>query len=175
MLKQIEEAYNLKNNKKIAAVKRKIVTHNEESIKQTKKSKKTSCNEKSDSDSDTETELELIDSEDSVGPEDFEEDDCDLGITDIQKEDYVLVKFPTKKTIKYYIGNIVEVNGNTEFTINFLRKRDNHFTFPVVKDESIIDIEDVVCKLPVPTKTDGTSRSKEMLHFGIDLSNYNVC
>ncbi|KAG5897994.1 hypothetical protein JTB14_007939 [Gonioctena quinquepunctata] len=42
----------------------------------------------------------------------------------IEVEDFVLVKFPTKKKVVYYVGIIEEISGN-ELIVNFLRFKEN--------------------------------------------------
>lgn len=62
-------------------------------------------------------------------------------------ETFLLVKFTApKKTEKYYVGCVTAVIDKTKemYLVNFLRKQDSdkmgtYFTYPSVKDESIID------------------------------------
>ncbi|KAG5869091.1 hypothetical protein JTB14_009492 [Gonioctena quinquepunctata] len=70
----------------------------------------------------------------------------------IEVEDFVLVKFPAKKKVVYYMGIIEEISGN-ELTVHFLRFKENcGFYYPVTKDISLIGREDIVAKLPPPTQ-----------------------
>lgn len=66
--------------------------------------------------------------------------------------DYVLVKFPMKKTSVHYVGKIEEMENNN-FTINFMRltKFKNTFCYPDIKDVSWITRNDIITKLPTPT------------------------
>ncbi|KAK9688503.1 hypothetical protein QE152_g35243 [Popillia japonica] len=54
----------------------------------------------------------------------------------LQPGDYVLVKFPTKKTIKHYVGQLISHDTITnEYEIRFFRKtRNNGFVLPNVLD-----------------------------------------
>lgn len=49
--------------------------------------------------------------------------------TNIEMDEYILVKFPTKKSVKYYLGQVLESNCKYgEAQVNFLRKyRNNGF------------------------------------------------
>jgi len=47
----------------------------------------------------------------------------------IQQDDFVLVKFPLKTSIYYYIGRVVEVINSNEFVIKFLRRKTPGFKF----------------------------------------------
>ncbi|KAG5860899.1 hypothetical protein JTB14_035511 [Gonioctena quinquepunctata] len=92
----------------------------------------------------------------------------------IEVEDFVLVKFPTKKKVVYYVGIIEEISGN-ELAVNFLRFKENcGFYYPVTKDISLIVREDIVAKLPPPTRNQGTTRQSSYLKFNVSFLNYNI-
>ncbi|KAG5892736.1 hypothetical protein JTB14_001107 [Gonioctena quinquepunctata] len=92
----------------------------------------------------------------------------------IEVEDFVLVKFPTKKKVVYYVGIIEEISGN-ELTVSFLRFKENcGFYYPVTKDISLIVREDIVAKLPPPTQNQGTTRRSSYLKFNVSFFNYNI-
>lgn len=69
---------------------------------------------------------------------------------------YIVVKFssPKTKTNKYYVGCVTKVRteGNKNiFLVNFLRKQRSektgeYFTYPTVKDESVIE-ENLIVKV----------------------------
>lgn len=72
-------------------------------------------------------------------------------------DDYVLVQFkcPNNKT-KYYVGRITTVVDDNLLAVNFLRskvslKHEKYFFYPDIKDESIVNIEDVIMKMKNPT------------------------
>lgn len=94
---------------------------------------------------------------------------------EIQLNDFLLVKFPLKTNIIYYVGKVTEVINLHEYSLNFLRRKTPGYTFfyPVVEDISTVDRQNVVLKLPVPTSAK-TARTSSLLSFKIDLSTYNV-
>ncbi|KAJ4442493.1 hypothetical protein ANN_04079 [Periplaneta americana] len=73
-----------------------------------------------------------------------EEDNNDNDNFDYPKsEDQLLVKFPTKKTIKFYVGCIEELVPGEE--LRFVRNCDGfQFKYPEVEDVSLIDYVQVV-------------------------------
>lgn len=93
----------------------------------------------------------------------------------ISVKTFVLVKFPTKRCIKYYVGQIENINTKfDEYSVNFLRKVGNKFLFPNVRDEATVTMDDIVIILPPPLNTGGTSRLQTTFRFSIDLSGYNI-
>ncbi|XP_074034144.1 uncharacterized protein [Leptinotarsa decemlineata] len=71
---------------------------------------------------------------------------------DINKNDFVLVKFPLKMTVSYYVGKVIESLNLNEFQIKYLRRKvpDYKFYYPLVDDISTVDRRDLVLKLPKP-------------------------
>lgn len=73
--------------------------------------------------------------------------------------DYVLVRFKCPKTNeRFFVGKITEVfpDQSEVVVINFLRRKrseklQNYFTYPDVKDESLINRNDIIKKLISPT------------------------
>ncbi|KAK9744406.1 hypothetical protein QE152_g7781 [Popillia japonica] len=101
------------------------------------------------------------DTEESIALEadEISDDFSDVGnvhlITDdnqIHQNDFVLVKFPTKMTAVYYIGEVLECLNLNEFQIKYLR----------------LDRSDLVSKLPAPN----SARTSSLLTFIINLSSY---
>ena len=68
--------------------------------------------------------------------------------------DWVFVQIATKRSVKYYAGNIIAKLGDDEdgdFTSSFLQKKlNNQFIWPKKKDQSIIDINQIKMFLPRP-------------------------
>ncbi|KAF5299001.1 hypothetical protein FQA39_LY11633 [Lamprigera yunnana] len=104
------------------------------------------------------------DSKVEVSKRQFESDsDIDLSIDSDQSDkelsklidddilcvgDYILVQFPSKKTICDFVGRILEIDV-LEYVVVFNRKRgDKGFSFPDVEDLSTIFRQDVVSRLP---------------------------
>lgn len=51
----------------------------------------------------------------------------------IRSSDFVLVKFCTKKTVKYYVGQILQVVDRLEYEVKFLRhEKESIFYWPQV-------------------------------------------
>lgn len=95
-------------------------------------------------------------------------------ITEINVNSFVLVKFPTKKTVKYYVGKVIRLLANGEYEIRFLRRHGKQFVFPDVEDISSILLEDIELHLPDPYLAGGTARASNTFIFSIDLSSYII-
>ena len=69
-----------------------------------------------------------------------------------QINNFVLVKFDTKKTVYHYVGLIEEVSHSMT-TVKFMRvsKVRNTFIFPEIEDVASVPLEDIKTKLPTPT------------------------
>lgn len=124
----------------------------------------------SSSDSETISELSKTNSDDSNDSESEEANPCE----DLKVDAFVLVKFATKKTITYYVGQIKEILQD-ECIINFLRKKNEKFLFPAVEDVASVSRDDLELVLPQPVKTGGTARTSSSFRFMINLDAYNVC
>lgn len=115
-----------------------------------------------DSSSDEDEKFSLHDESEDEGCEIDEEEIMPLLLDDVNVNDFVLVKFVTKKTILHYVGVIeLQLEDKTEFSIKFLRKKENSykFFFPDAPDVSVVDFEDIIRKLPQPQIIGGTSRA----------------
>lgn len=101
--------------------------------------------------------------------------DDDLLNLEVNPNDFVLIKFVTKKSEIFFIGQI-ESKVNDELFVKFLRKKDNswRFYFPEMPDLSTVDIGDVVLKLPQPDISGGTLRTVTTMVFPIDLSMFKM-
>ena len=79
-----------------------------------------------------------------------------LQISDVKVDDYILVRFTTKSTEKFYIGQMMEMDKKekeihtTFMTRMKFHKKGNTFCFPDVEDTGTHRIEDVVFLLPQP-------------------------
>lgn len=92
-------------------------------------------------------------------------------ICDKALEDWVLVKFPTKKVVKYYVGQVIELDP---LLVKFARKSSFHkkiplFRFPIVEDISQVLEEDIVKLLPCPKLGRRGEISFEISFDGFDI------
>ncbi|KAK4884076.1 hypothetical protein RN001_000347 [Aquatica leii] len=133
VLNRLEEEQKLQKMRKSsvqkqATVKRNIVTSPKKQIN-------CKANDISFSDSDVDVKLTDSDDVDWFSESNIEEE---LAIDDfaaIDVNSFILVKFPTKKTVKYYIGCVLEVlKHSNEFNVKYLRRHGNSFTYPNVPD-----------------------------------------
>ncbi|KAK9696217.1 hypothetical protein QE152_g32037 [Popillia japonica] len=92
----------------------------------------------------------------------------------VEVKGFVLVKFATNETVKYFVGQVETIVDPNEMIVNFLRNVNNKFVFANVKDEAAISREDIVRVLPLPMTTGGTARLKSTYQFNVDFSSYNV-
>lgn len=95
------------------------------------------------------------------------------------KDDYVLVEFKesTKKLPVYYVARILEVQSNGDFFVTYLRKstkmRDK-FIFPVLQENSIVQLSDIKLLLPEPKAFGSTTRQQSHLSFEINFGFMDV-
>lgn len=94
----------------------------------------------------------------------------------IEINNFVLVKFCTKKSILYYVGRVCGSEYDNGFDISFMRKKGScsTFFFPEQEDISYIEKQDIVLKLSPPVLFKGTERLRSLFSFQIDLTAYNV-
>lgn len=89
--------------------------------------------------------------------------------TDVEVGSYALIRFSTKKTVKYYIGKIVDQNDDG-FEVKFLRKtKANKFCWPHVDDVAMVEENDIERILPNP-QIDHWGK----LSFNEHLTSYNL-
>ena len=113
-------------------------------------------------------------SSDAIANESFD----NFEASSLSPNDYVVVKFATKKQIAYYAGMILGLSDDApdEFEIKFLtcsKKVSNRFTFPDEDDITDVPVKDIVKHLPKPSTSGGTARAKKTFIFPCDLSDYN--
>lgn len=83
---------------------------------------------------------------------------------------YVIVEFATKKTCKHFIGTIIENEDlNENFTVKFLRKKNNGFVFPQIEDISLVNFFDIKEILPTPV-----IKRRGVFTFSTNISRYNL-
>lgn len=97
---------------------------------------------------------------------------------DPQVDDFVLVKFPGKRSVVYYVGKILkEKNKNEEYEVTYLRtfqRTKNKFVFPAEPDVALLSEDDIVLILPEPFKQGQTKRQNAAFVFPVNLRHYNV-
>lgn len=99
----------------------------------------------------------------------------DPTVTNLDKNDFVLVEFQTKKSTKYFLGQIQQKISSTDFEVKFLRKTGpNKFSFPLNEDVSDVMFDSIIAKLPSPTTWGGTERALLSFSFQVDLSMFNI-
>jgi len=83
----------------------------------------------------------------------------------INEGDFLLVQFPTKKTIVHFIGVVTGFFYNNEYKVKFLRKTSHSycFSFPEVVDESSVERRDVIGRLTIATQLRGKYTFKDNL------------
>ncbi|XP_046972441.1 uncharacterized protein LOC124539186 [Vanessa cardui] len=188
--KAIEDKHNEKEMKKLEQerrarareMKRSLVGFN---LKTKNKKVKNTKSQESDSDgsdiSFQESSTSVID-EDENEHENFEINNSQLTVDvipeNIKDGSFVLVKFPKKKSIIYYVGKVVSHYSKTEFKISYLRKKPGYswtFVFPNVEDIHTVYITDVEMILPEPKPPKFcTSRTSKLFTFSVNFSNYIV-
>lgn len=148
----------------------------EKEIKKLPNKKKRIEPTKSDSDSDSvvsSRSSDITDIEDQIREE---LEDVSFAQGCIEINDFILVKFPTKKSIKYYIAKVLEIHSD-EYFVSFLRRKSPgyFFVFPDVPDTSMVAGMDAM-KLPAPYDVGGTVRVQRKLRFPVNFSKYeNIC
>jgi hypothetical protein len=94
----------------------------------------------------------------------------------IQKDDWVIAQFASKKYLKHFVGNVLL--SDDEFpTIKFVRKvkeskceTGTTFTYPIVDDICTMrHLEDVITVLPKPQIT-----RRRRIVFNVDFSGFNI-
>ncbi|CAH0719504.1 unnamed protein product, partial [Brenthis ino] len=120
--------------------------------------------------------------EDQEGKENLEPA-IPFGISDIdyctvdflKKDDWIVAKFATKKSLKHFVGRVLSIKDNIP-TVKFVRNVKNLkdskgliFTYPQVDDIYEMQLGDVIKVLPQPN----ISRRGQII-FDTDISYYNI-
>lgn len=128
---------------------------------------------------------ESTSSESSIEPV-YEESDNDLNFLDeeqVEEDDtsenvklnaYVLVKYCTKKTIKYFAGHIIKINKDKRnYLVKYLKfnRVSNNFFWPTIDDTDTIIFENIEMFLPDPINDQRNNSYK----FEVEFSALNVC
>ena len=151
-------------------------------VKKPKQKKKNVNRKESESETEVEDSYELTSSEDeswddiiSRGKKQLDEKKleatCDT-VDIIDKDDFVLAKIAGKKTFCCYIAKVINVKNRE---IKYLRRLENSYKF--INDAMqtyAYNLDDIVCKLPIPHSVGGTARCSSILQFDVGFSGYNV-
>lgn len=114
---------------------------------------------------------EVTDIEDQIENEKNEESFCQGVIT---VDDYVLVPFRSKKSVKHYVGRVLQIDKTTDDRqVRFMRRNglSFHFIYPDVIDDSFVQLTDII-KLPPPNFVGGTARAERKLAFPVNFLKY---
>ncbi|KAK9739239.1 hypothetical protein QE152_g9187 [Popillia japonica] len=92
----------------------------------------------------------------------------------LSEGNFVLVKFPTKKSIRFYVAKIVNIE-NLDYYLTYLTKGlGRTFTYPEKKDDDVKEREDIVMELPKPEILGGTERAFKKFKFNVDLTDFSI-
>lgn len=109
-------------------------------------------------------------SEDEREGEDVKQDGSNISINE-----FVLVNWQAKNLLKYWKNN--EKPCHTEFDVGFLKTKQGlgnyKFVYPDVVT-SVVDISDIVCKLPQPSFVGGTERAVRAFKFKFKFNEFNM-
>lgn len=92
----------------------------------------------------------------------------------LKKDDWLVVQFTTKKSVKHFIGTILSIEDKLP-VVKFVRKvkqskSETTFSYPIVEDICVIKSKaDIICVLPQPVIF-----RRGQLIFNVDLNKYNI-
>lgn len=150
-------------------------------------SKSLNCDEKENHEKNGKNTIENIiydDSDDDIEEEFREMEDLDTcmtemdkPLTDIEKDDWVLVGLLGKKIKKYYVGQVISAKkGKEELEIKFTKKvlslaplSSSTFAWKCPDECAFISREDIAKTLPKPTFT-----KRGLIRFELNFSAYNI-
>lgn len=91
------------------------------------------------------------------------------------KGKWILVKFASKKSIKHFIGQVMESTNDILFKTKFVRKvsglksENLTFTYPTVEDIYNVSVPDIISILPTPIEG-----RRGTLKFNVCFKDYNI-
>lgn len=174
-LEEIEQERENRRKKKEDIKKRRVMR--QVFSEQNKKDKTASKNNRRPSTTSTETDQSLVLESDDLSDQFSEDIAMDLLKDDdvINKNDFLLIKFPSKTNVVHYVGMVTEIINPNEYMVRFLRRKvpSDKFYYPAVEDTSIVDRCDIVLKLTAPEAAK-TARTSSLFSFKIDFSTYHV-
>lgn len=183
---KIEEKYKEKQLKKLEQERRARAKQTKRVLKDLNskiKNKKAKNTESDDSEHDgsdisfQESSTSIID-EDETDCDNFEDTSIDVIPDNIKDSSFILVRFPKKKSVVYYVGKVMSHYSRTEYKVSYLRKKPESswtFVFPNIEDIHTVYITDIEMILPDPKLPSiCTSRTSKLFTFSVSLSNFNV-
>lgn len=102
---------------------------------------------------------------------------AELNTDELKPDDYILVQFHEKKSVKHYVAKIIEMQDKHEvFVVEYLKKCLDSNKFKIEKDAELfeVNVEDITLKLPAPTIVGGTERREKQLIFPASFAGYHV-
>lgn len=90
---------------------------------------------------------------------------------------YVLVQFQGKKSVKYYVAKVIEMQDkHVVFVVEYLKKCLDSNKFKIEKDAELfeVSVEDIMLKLPAPTIVGETERREKQLTFPVSFAGYHL-
>ena len=101
--------------------------------------------------------------------------------SDIKESEFALVRFGGKRSVLYYVGQVIDVFEDGDVTFRFLKRScqstsvSERPTYILPKDtdsasEFTQNLDDIVFKLPAPANRKGTKRCHQKFVFPVDLS-----
>jgi len=110
-----------------------------------------------------------------------EDDETEPRKENLKKDKYVLVKYATKKSVRHFVGLIIDqVSEENTVEVKFLvrqptRQNVSSFVFPENDDIDEVDIDNIIAILTDPMSAGGTKRSaKHLIFHGIDFHGYSL-
>lgn len=89
----------------------------------------------------------------------------------IEQHDFVLAKLCGKKSVKYYVAQVLEEDKDGDYNVKFMRKTSNNtFVFPSVDDIASVTAEDIHQVLQPPKLKRGHYQFCEPLYKFLNLS-----
>lgn len=88
------------------------------------------------------------------------------------EDDYVLVMFIAKNLKVYYVGKIIEIEGNDCYGVSFMRllnKANMKFRMPLEPDLASVELKEIKMILPAP-KINGTGRRNSTFCFPVRVA-----
>ena len=101
----------------------------------------------------------------------------DPSMQNITKGDFVLVAYATKKTIRHFVGVVLDkdVEDDTvevKYLTRLPKKISIRFVYPENDDIDNVPLADIIMILPAPSQAGGTQRASKQYIFDINLTTF---